>query len=335
MPLILEPLRIGKMFLNNRLVMSPMYSAKAEIDGKTGQALLDYYAEKSHGGYIGLIIIEHNYVSQEGKSNKNQMSIADDSVIEGLKKLANLIHSNGSKVILQINHAGSAALKEIIGTVPVAPSAVTHPRKKNEAPNELSREEISKVVTQFKKAAERVKNAGFDGVEIHSAHGFLLNQFLSPLTNKRNDEYGGSVYKRIRIHLEIIEAVRKTVGRKFPIFLRLAGSDYIEGGITLNNSLIAAREFEKAGVDILDISGGFCGYTVPEIIGHQGFFSPITEAIKRQVSIPIILTGGITKAKAAEQLLIDGKADLIGVGRAILENSNWAKHTIEYFKYRK
>lgn len=138
----------------------------------------------------------------------------------------------------------------------------------------------------------------------------------------------GDIYKRIRIHLEVIEAVCAVVGKDFPVLLRLGASDYMEGGITIEDSQIAAREFEKAGINILDISGGFSGYIVQGLTG-QGFFAPLTEAIKKVVTIPVILTGGITDIQAAEQLLATGKADLIGVGRAILNNSKWAQQAIE------
>jgi len=332
MSLLLEPLQAGPLLLTNRLVMPPMATSKAGLDGRVSEAILDYYSEKSRGGYIALIIVEHSFISPEGRAGKGQLSIADDSVVGNLKKLAAVIHQNGSKGIIQINHAGSSAEKEIIGTIPVGPSAVMNPRKGNDIPHELTKKEIAGIVAAFQNAAGRVKEAGFDGVEIHSAHGYLLNQFFSPLSNKRTDEYGGNVLNRIRIHLEVIEAVRRTVGKDFSILLRLGASDYIEGGTSIEDSLTAAQEFEKAGVDILDISGGFCGYTIQGIAGQQGYFAPLTEAIRKKVSIPVILTGGITEAKTAEQLLAEGKADLIGVGRAILSDSDWAKHAIEYFK---
>ena len=249
--------------------------------------------------------------------------------MEGLKKLADVIHKNGSKCVMQLNHAGSAALEEVIGSTPVGPSAIRNPRK-GELPRELTQGEIAEIVEAFQAAARRTKEAGFDGVEIHSAHGYLLNQFFSPLSNKRTDQYGGNLRNRIRIHLEVIEAVRLAVGADFPLLLRLGASDYMDGGSTIEDSKIAAQEFAKAGVDILDISGGFSGYAGPGLQG-QGYFSPLTQAIKEVVSIPVILTGGITKAQAAEQLLVAGKADLIGVGRAILNDSKWAEHAIKDF----
>lgn len=327
MTYLLEPLEKCKLKLKNRLVMPPMATAKSEGDGKISKDVLDYYNEKSQGGYISLIIIEHSFISQEGKASDRQLSIADDSVIDGLKKLSDIIHKNGSKAAMQINHAGSAASKEVTGYEPVGPSAILNPRR-GTTPKELSIEEIKRIVESFKNAALRVKKAGFDGVEIHSAHGYLLNQFFSPLTNKRDDEYGGDVPSRIRIHLEVIKAVREAVGEDFPILLRLGASDYTEGGSTIEDSKIAAKEFEKAGIDILDISGGLNGYMVPNE-NEQGYFSSLTEAIKSVVSIPVILTGGVTEPAAAEKLLAKKKADLIGVGRAILKDSSWAKKANE------
>ncbi|HEX3015849.1 MAG TPA: NADH:flavin oxidoreductase [Desulfobacteria bacterium] len=324
---LLQPLQAKNLSLTNRLVMPPMATAKATPEGKVSQAILDYYAEKSYGGYISLIIIEHSFIKQEGKAGNQQLSVADDSMLAGLRELAAVIHRNGPKTVMQLNHAGSATAQEITGSTPVGPSAVTNPRK-GSVPRELTRQEIANIVQAFHDGARRTQQAGFDGVEIHSAHGYLLNQFFSPLTNKRTDEYGGSVHNRIRLHLEVIEAVRSAVGRDFPILLRLGASDFLSGGITIEDSLIAAREFEQAGVNILDISGGLSGYTVPGLTG-QGYFAPLTEAIKQVVSIPVILTGGITEVQAAERLLAEQKADLIGVARAILKDSNWAAEAVK------
>ena len=322
---LLEPIMIRNMRLNNRLVMPPMATGKALPGGFVSPEMLAYYKEKSSGGYIGLVIIEHSYISPEGKASERQLSVADDSAIPGLKELAEIIHGQGSKTVMQINHAGSSATAEIIGTKPVAPSAIDNPLR-GSPPRELGKDEISKIVHAFAAAAMRVREAGFDGVELHSAHGFLLNQFFSPLTNGRKDEYGGEVINRIRIHMEIIKAVREAVGQEFLILVRLGASDYREGGTTIDDSMVAARALEAAGVDVLDVSGGFSGF--PET-NEQGYFAPLTEALKRTVGIPVILTGGIKDAEIADQLLQEGKADLIGVGRAIMSDSLWAKKAVE------
>jgi len=329
---LLDPIMIRNMRLNNRLVMPPMATGKAAPDRHVSPDMLAYYKEKSSGGHIGLVIIEHSYISSEGRASERQLCVADDSAIPGLKELAEIIHGQGSKTVMQINHAGSAATAEIIGAKPVAPSAIDNPLR-GSTPRELGKNEISMIVSAFTAAAVRVREAGFDGVELHSAHGFLLNQFFSPLTNRRQDEYGGELINRIRIHLEILKAVREAVGQDFLILVRLGASDYREGGTTIDDSMVAARAFEAAGMDVLDVSGGFCGFSIPGA-GEQGYFAPLTEALKRVVGIPVILTGGIKDAETADRLLQEGKADLIGVGRAIMSDSLWAKRAVESLRGR-
>lgn len=314
----------GKLYLKNRLIMPPMATAKADLDGQINTDVLKYYDEKSKGGFLSLIIIEHSFVAQQGKAKDRQISVAEDSMIEGLTLLADTIHKNGSKTVMQLNHAGSATGSSITGTEAVGPSAVINPSNRIGIPEELTKEGIQEIIKAFKNAALRVKKAGFDGVEIHSAHGYLLNQFLSPLTNKRTDEYGGDVKARIRIHVEVIEAIRSVVGPEFPILLRLGATDNMEGGLTIEEAQTAAEVFEKAGVDILDISGGLCRYILPGVT-TQGYFSTYSKAIKEVISIPVIVTGGITEVKAAEEILRQEKADLIGVGRALYADSDWAR----------
>ncbi|MDP2723386.1 MAG: NADH:flavin oxidoreductase [Bacteroidales bacterium] len=317
----------GKLTLTNRLIMPPVATEKSNSDGTVSKALLDYYDGKSRGGYISLFIIEHSFITQQGKASEFQLSVADDLVIPGLQKLAQTIHKNGSKAVMQINHAGSATIKYITGQRTVGPSSVANPRK-GFVPMTLTVSQIQEIVDEFVRAAVRVQKAGFDGVEIHSAHGYLLNQFFSPLSNKRTDRYGGDVMGRITIHLEVIKAIRSAVGNDFPIILHLGACDYMEGGTTIEESKMAAVEFEKAGIDILDITGGFCGYTPPDT-SQQGYFSPLSAELKKVVSIPVILAGGITNAQAAEQILANGTADLIGVGRAMQSDSRWAENAIK------
>ncbi len=327
---LLEPVRIKNVLLKNRLVMPPMATGKALPDGRVSPETLAYYNEKSAGGHIGLVIIEHGYVSPEGKASERQLSVADDAVVAGLKELADIVHVQGSKAVMQINHAGSATSKDIIGTVPVAPSVVSNPVK-NTVPRELTKEEFGGIVSDFAAAAGRVKEAGFDGVEIHSIYCYLLNQFFSPLTNKRTDEYGGDVKNRTRIHLEIIKAVRDTVGPDYPVFLRLSATDGIDGGTAIEDCKIAAKLLETAGIDVLDVSVGFSGFSIPadSALKGEGYLAPMTKALKQVVGIPVILTGGIKDARIADQLLRENKADLIGVGRAIAADSLWARKAVE------
>lgn len=329
---LLEPIKINNMNVNNRLVMPPLATEKSLSDGRVTQELLAYYDEKSRGGYIGLIIIEHSFVVNRGKASKNQLSVADDGVIPEIAELAKIIQKNGCRAVMQINHAGGAADSSVTGENAYGPSEIANPRQ-GTVPFELSKDQIIDVVYAFAQAASRVKEAGFDAVEIHSAHGYLLNQFFSPLTNHRTDEYGGSLHNRIRIHLEIIKAVKKAVGDDFPVLLRLGACDYIDGGITIEDSILASKEFERAGVDAIDVSGGFRGFVV-EGMNQEGFFSKLSHQIKKNVSIPVILTGGVVTASGAEQLLMDEKADMIGVGRAILKDSMWAKNAVDFLQNR-
>ncbi len=317
-----RPIAINHIELHNRLVMPPMATAKATEDGKVTPQLCHYYEEKAAGGYIGLIITEHSYVNLASKAGKGQLSIAEDGDVQGLEQLVRSIHQMGSKVMAQISHAGGAAKREVTGCPVLGPSAVPMP-KTCFVPSEMSLADIQNVIADFAAAALRAKKAGFDGVEIHSAHGYLLNQFYSPLANQRQDAYGPqSLEGRLRLHLEIIQAIRQKVGTQYPVALRLGACDCMDGGTTLEDSVLAAQILEQAGIDLLDISGGFSGYTHP-CVSSQGYFSEWTEAIKKAVHIPVLLTGGIVDAQAAESLLTQGKADLIGVGRAILKDSLW------------
>ncbi|MDD3027756.1 MAG: NADH:flavin oxidoreductase [Erysipelotrichaceae bacterium] len=323
-----EKLRIKNVVLPNRLVMPPMATSRS-IGGAITPELLAYYNEKSQGGHIGLIITEHCYVSLEGKASIRQTSISSDDDIAGWKRLVDLIHGNNTIVFAQISHAGGATTSEITGLNPLSASAINIPRNNNEAlPQEMNDHDIAKVISDFAAAALRAKQAGFDGVEIHSAHGYLLNQFYSPFTNKRTDKYtGASVEGRIRLHLEIIAAIKEAVGPDYPLALRLGACDYLDGGTTIDHSIQAAQEFEKAGIDILDITGGLLGYSNPDST-KPGWFASLSQAIKENVTIPVLLTGGIVDGVSANDLLATNKADLIGVGRSIMKDSNWAKNNL-------
>ena len=325
---IFEEINTKNINFKNRIIMPPMATAKADENGYISQDILDYYDEKTRDELFSAVIVEHNFIDDLGKASHNQVSIADDSAIDGLRKLAKIINDNGSLAIVQINHAGSSAKEEIIGQRPVGPSEVKNPSQKDtELPSELTIEEIKDIEDKFANAAYRVKEAGFDGVEIHSAHGYLLNQFLSPLTNKREDEYGGDIESRIKIHLEIIKKVREKVGEDYPIFLRLGAGDNMEGGLSKEDSIYAAKAFEKAGVDVLDISGGMCLFFAKD--EHAGFFDYLSKPIYDEVNIPVILTGGVKTGGDIVDILDRDVCDLVGIGRSVFKDSSWMANEVK------
>lgn len=312
----------------NRVIMPPMATAKADYRGHVTDEILKYYKEKTSSKLFSAVIVEHNYVDERGKAHNNQMSISDDSDIEGISNLAKIIQDNNSLAISQISHAGSAAKKSVIGIEPVAPSAILNPAAKTaDMPNELGIDEIEDIKNKFISAAERAKKAGFDGVELHSAHAYLLDQFLSPLTNKREDEYGGNIYGRIKLHLDIIKGVRARLGKDYPIFLRMGAGDFMEGGLSKEDSVIAAKEFEKVGVDVIDISGGMCFYTIEDT--RPGYFDIISKPIFESVNIPVILTGGVKKGTDIIDILDRNVCDFVGIGRSVYKDSDWMNRELK------
>lgn len=328
MSLINQPIEIAGLPLHNRLVLPPMaMNAATPIDGKVTRENVEHYERMTHGGYLGLVILEHCYIAPEGKASVGQLAVTGHDCVDGLHELADAIHACGSKIVCQINHAGGATTCDITGTADTfSPSGVPFLRREG-GTKVMTQEDIDRVVSQFALSALAVKEAGFDGVEIHSAHGYLLNQFASPITNQRQDKYGGSLENRLRIHCEIIDAVRQTVGDDFPIFLRLGAADYMEGGNTKEDAAaMAAHLARETSLDVLDISGGLIGYIIQGKTHTQGYFSELTKLIRPVCDLPLILTGGVSSLSAADKLLVEDKADLIGVGRAMLSDPTWAEH---------
>lgn len=315
----------------NRLIMPPMATAKADDNGHITKEILDYYEDKTSCKLFSAVIVEHSYVDKRGKAHNSQCSIAKDSDIEGMSKLAKVIKNNNALAVLQISHAGSAGKKDVIGMSPVAPSCILHPgNKSSDLPIELSIDQIEDIKNKFIDSAVRGKLAGFDAVELHCAHGYLLDQFLSPLTNKRKDEYGGDIYARIRLHIDIIKGIREKLGKNYPIFLRMGAGDFMEGGLSKEDSVIAAKEFEKAGIDVLDISGGMCFYTIEDT--RPGYFDVVSKPIFENVNIPVILTGGIKKGTDIIDILNRNVCDLVGIGRSVFKDSNWMTRELKDLK---
>jgi 2,4-dienoyl-CoA reductase-like NADH-dependent reductase (Old Yellow Enzyme family) len=319
----------NRLTIKNRIVMPPMATSKSDATGLMNHQILTYYKEITASKKIGLVITEHCYISKKGKAHEGQLSIAEDTTIEGWKHLAAIIHEHEALAIAQISHAGSATNATVTGESIVAPSPVRHPnRQVGDIPSALNMETIQQIVELFVQAAVRVEAAGFDGVEIHAAHGYLLNQFYSPLSNKREDAYGGDVLGRIRILLDIIKSIREKTRPDFLVLVRLGGEDYTEGGNTIEDAVAAAVALENAGIDLLDISGGFFTQTQWQR-NVQGVFKEVTGAIRKHVQLPVILTGGITEPGAAEALIAEGYTDFVGIGKALLRDSNWPVRALE------
>lgn len=323
-----DSIRIGSTVLNNRLALAPAATNKSDR-GTVTDALIEHYVSRSKGGVPGLIITEHCFVRADGMAGTNQVSVSRDEDIEGLARLAKAVKDNGSAIIMQISHAGAAIKASVVDHEGISPSGIPGP-KGSLGPGELQKtrpmsiSEIGEIREAFVKAAVRAKKAGFDGVEIHSAHAYLLNQFYSPMTNKRTDEYGNGIDGRIKLHIEILKAVRETVGNDFTVGIRLGGSDYMEGGSTIEDAAYAAKKFEEAGADFIDLSGGMCFYILPDR-NYPGYFGDMGEAVKKAVSVPVILAGGLKTGQDAENLLQEGKADIAAVARPLLQDPEWAK----------
>lgn len=317
-----QSIQINHKTLRNRIVMPPMATEKA-VHGAPSDTQIEYYRVRAKA--TAIIIVEHEYISPEGMASKGQLSMADDSVIEGYRKLTSAVHEEGALILAQINHAGGVARDT--GTAAIAPSPVVL-RPKLPEPKEMTQEDIDRIVQAFTEAAVRVKNAGFDGVEIHAAHGYLLNQFYSPLTNHRADEYTGSTMEgRTRLHTEVIRSVRKAVGDDFIVALRFGACDYMDGGSDLKDIPAAARIFEQAGIDLLDVSGGLCTYMVKGRT-EPGWFADSSKLAKQAVKIPVMLTGGIKTGEDAENLLNEQAVDLIDVGRSMMRDAEWTQKAL-------
>lgn len=312
---LFTPYTIKNVTLKNRIVMSPMcmYSSPNK-DGKIADWHRIHYATRAVGG-VGLIVVEATAVLPEGRISYRDLGIWNDEHVTGLKEITDLIHQNGAKAAIQLAHAGrKAELDEPI----YAPSAIPFPGM--QTPVEADGDYIQKVVGAFKDAARRAKEAGFDIIELHGAHGYLINQFLSPLANKRTDQFGGSADNRYRLLGDIIEAV-KTVWDG-PIFVRVSANEYDENGNTLDQYIEYARIMKTQGVDLIDCSSGA---VVPAKINvFPGYQVDLSDQIRSQAGIATGAVGLITNTAQAEEILGNERADLIFLGRELLRNPYWA-----------
>ncbi len=320
---LLTPIKINNLILKNRIVLPPLASGKATNDGRITDELLDYYRDRTGNG---LIMVEHSYIDKAGMASENQLAINDGSKLDGLTKLASLIKEAGSAAGIQLAHAGAKSDPEITGCNSYSPSGVKPPGLEVDySIEELSRKKINELHELYARSARIAEAAGFDLIEIHAAHGYLLNQFISPLTNKREDEYGGSLNNRFRIIGEVIESVREVIGKGFPLAIRLGSDDLDEGGL---NPVEAAEGIMPYldSIDLLDLSGGLKGYGALDE-GQEGFTAYLADAFKDNITEanlpPILIAGGVKTASYAEELLVSGRTELVGVGRAQLKDRNW------------
>ena len=323
-PHIFSPLTVKNMTIKNRIVMMPMGTNYGEQNGEMSFLHINYYEQRAKGG-TGLIIVENASIdSPQGSNGTTQLRIDHDNYLPRLFKFCENIHRYGTKIAIQINHAGASAVSSRINMQPVSASDVPS-KEGGEIPRPLSKEEILHIVKKYGEAAKRAQTAGFDAVEIHAGHSYLISQFLSPITNKRTDEFGGSVENRTHFCRMVIDEVRKQVGPFFPIMLRLSADELMEGGNTLEDTL-EYLDYLQEEVDIFDVSCGLNGsiqYQIDANYLPDGWRSYMAKAVKEKFNKPCISMGNIRDPKVAERILADGDADLIGMGRGLIADPAW------------
>jgi 2,4-dienoyl-CoA reductase (NADPH2) len=318
---LFSPLNIGKLSLRNRITMAPLYLGYAGEGGTVSRLLLDYYREMAESG-VALVVVENATVDHPDGSGANRTIRADtDDNFKGLSQLAATIKEEGALACLQINHAGRFALS----SQPLAPSAV---ETFGRIPRPLSKNDIGEIVSKFARGALRVKNAGFDMVELHGGTGYLLAQFVSPRTNQREDEYGGTLEKRQSFPLEVLSAVKVAVG-DFPVGYRFMADEWLADGLQLTESAEFAKSLVSAGVAYISVMGGtYESFFLPEIIErskNKGYMVDLAGAIKEKVTVPVITAGRIDTGELAEQIIASGKADLIGLARVLWTDPKWVQ----------
>ncbi len=333
MSTLLSPLSFAHLTLRNRIVMPPMFSGFATARGEVTDRIVEYHRSRAAAG-TAVIIVEHTYVHPWGRISDTQMGAHEDATIPGLTRLASAIRNEGAVACLQLAHAGASTQASVIGRAPVGPSSLQHPfEKQADRAEAMTIEEIRETIAAFGDAAARARAAGFDAVEIHSAHGYLLSQFLSPLTNHRDDEYGGNAGNRRRLHLQVLGEVRRRIGKDLAVFVRLGMHDESPGGLQLDDSVGTAACLVEGGVDVVDVSGGLQG-SRPAVVVQRGpgWFVPYAEAVKRAVGVPVLVTGGFTEPAHADRVVREGRADLIGVGRGMLNDAEWSRKAIDQLR---
>jgi 2,4-dienoyl-CoA reductase-like NADH-dependent reductase (Old Yellow Enzyme family) len=328
---LFESIEIKGLRLKNRSVRSATWTGMAEPDGRYSNKLIKLTTSLAKGE-VGLIITGFAYVLPNGKALAGQAGIHNNAMIPRLKEATKKVHKAGGKICMQIVHAGAQTLIRENKNQPIwGPSPVLN-KVFQKTPKAMSQREIKHTVNAFAKASERVKKAGFDGVEIHGAHGYLVSQFLSPATNKRTDKYGGSLENRSRFLFQIYRAVRKSVGKDFPVLIKLNCKDYVRGGLKDTDAISVAKRLDKMGIDAIEVSGGVpaAGDLGPARLkirkaSDEAYFLSIAKKIKKQVSVPIILVGGIRSFNRVNDILKTGQADLVSMSRPFIREPHLIK----------
>jgi 2,4-dienoyl-CoA reductase-like NADH-dependent reductase (Old Yellow Enzyme family) len=322
MTTVFEPGAINGMVLKNRFVRSGTWDALAEANGACTQKMIDLMTQLADGG-VGLVVTGFGHVSREGQALPFQMGVYSDDLLPGLTKMTQAVHQAGCNIVLQIHHGGLLAIPELIGQEPLGPSVMS--TEKGPLGKAMTIEQIHDAVTAFREAAVRGKKAGFDGVQIHVAHGYLLNQFLSRHFNHREDEYGGSIENRARLTLEVVRSVREAVGNAYPVLVKLQTEDFLPGGLVVDEMLQVARMLERAGVDAIELSGG----TTLALLAGNPNASPVREEekiyyeeaarrYKAEIKTPLMLVGGIRSPREAQNLVDRGITDFISLARPLI-----------------
>jgi len=323
---LFEPYTLRGLTLKNRLISAPCERNYANIDGSMTQQYIDYLIERAKGG-VGLIILESMYTHPVGRGHIRQLGIYDDKLIPGLRRMTDAVHKHGAKVASEPMFTGRETSSYITGFQPVAPSMV--PCKVlagGETPRELTVAEIKQLIDGYGEAARRSVEAGFDLIEIHGAHGYIINQFLSPFTNKRIDEYGGSFENRMRFPLEIIARVRQVVGDRYPIAYRMSADEKVEGGLHVEEMVAFSKKLEEVGIDLIDVSAGIYESVIwiaQPMAFPRGCLVDLGWEIKKRVKIPVSIVGRINHPELAEEILATKKADFIAIGRALHADPYW------------
>ena len=324
---LFEKTAINAMALRNRLVRSATWEGMSAPDGRPTATLVDFYTTLARGG-AGLIITGFAFVSPEGKQMPGKMGIHTDDFIGDFERLTGAVHDAGATVAVQLVHAGGQASSKTAGRTPLAPSAVDVAQFP-ELPDAMTEEDIDRVTEAFGAAAARAKASGFDGVQLHGAHGYLINQFLSPLTNRRQDEYGGSIENRCRFLLDVYGKVRSAVGADYPVMIKLNAADNVEGGLTLEDAVVAAGALDRVGIDAIEVSAGTpaSGTKGPartriDRPEREAYHLPVARQIKAAVRCPVMVVGGFRTIETAEKAVGKYGLDYVSMSRPLIREPN-------------